>query len=292
MACAIFISAACFLVCIAIQFYVSIISPFIYLPINMSLVILINKAVEIEFSSIFCFECSDNVYDQDFEKLKKLETVQILSLVSHIKDPNCKRIKVNGWYPSSYDVDTIKKKSKMIPTNGLRGLRNLGSTCFLSVVLQCFLHNPLLQLHFLSDRHNSNLCPLKICMACEMDKMFASCYNGGKTPIAPTSFLYSIWLSQSHLAGYSEKDAHEFFISLLDAVHANCSGNVQVNCECIVHKVFAGLMQSTVTCHLCGNVTTTEDPILDISLDIKSTSGKIPEKTNLAECLEKYTVLI
>ena len=54
-----------------------------------------------------------------------------------------------------------------------RGLRNMGATCFLNVILQSFLHNPLLRNHFLSDRHNAALCAAgRDCLACEMDKLF------------------------------------------------------------------------------------------------------------------------
>jgi len=57
---------------------------------------------------------------------------------------------------------------------GRRSLLNLGQTCFLNVVLQSFLHNPLLRNYFLSDKHNSKLClKPKDCTCCEMDKLFA-----------------------------------------------------------------------------------------------------------------------
>ena len=56
---------------------------------------------------------------------------------------------------------------------GRRGLLNLGQTCYLNVVLQAFIHNPLLRNYFLSDTHNHKLCKIKDCVCCEMDKLFA-----------------------------------------------------------------------------------------------------------------------
>jgi Ubiquitin carboxyl-terminal hydrolase len=100
-----------------------------------------------------------------------------------------------------------------------------------------------------------------------------------------------MWMSQKHLAGYSQQDAHEFFISVLNEIHNNFSrkktksilerydlmssteletGTSAASCNCIIHQVFGGVLQSEVTCMKCGNVTTAMDPILDLSLDIQS----------------------
>ena len=59
------------------------------------------------------------------------------------------------------------------PRIGRRGLLNLGQTCYLNVVLQAFIHNPLLRNYFLSDTHNHKLCKIRDCVCCEMDKLFA-----------------------------------------------------------------------------------------------------------------------
>lgn len=50
---------------------------------------------------------------------------------------------------------------------------NLGQTCFLNVILQSFVANPLVLDYFLSDKHNHQLCKNKDCTCCEMDKLFA-----------------------------------------------------------------------------------------------------------------------
>lgn len=73
-------------------------------------------------------------------------------------------------------------------TSGLRPLLNLSQTCFLSAILQAFIHNPLLKSYFLSEKHNRHICASsrgllvgkpsggeerdKGCMCCEMDRAF------------------------------------------------------------------------------------------------------------------------
>jgi ubiquitin carboxyl-terminal hydrolase 22/27/51 len=54
------------------------------------------------------------------------------------------------------------------------------------------------------------------------------------------------------------------------------------NCSCIVHKTFGGKLQSDLVCCKCGFHSFTNDPFLDLSLEIK-------DRLKLSDCLEEYT---
>jgi ubiquitin carboxyl-terminal hydrolase 22/27/51 len=165
--------------------------------------------------------------------------------------------------------------------SGRRGLLNLGQTCFLNSVLQAFLHTPLIRAYFLSDKHNRLVCKTKDCTCCELDELFSEAFSGAGTPFAPTGFLTTMWRASAELAGYSQQDAHEAFVSVRHGLHASARGSTQSSCNCIVHDAFGGMLQSNVRCAKCATVTQTLDPIMDVPLEVRG-------EDTLAACLRKY----
>ncbi|EPB89263.1 hypothetical protein HMPREF1544_03887 [Mucor circinelloides 1006PhL] len=225
-------------------------------------------AMDFDRHTLFCSECNDYIYDVEIDE--KIVRSEIVSKSRKKKQ----RIQYTLWEPTNQDVNTIVKNSAVSSCQGIRGLCNMGNTCFMNVILQSLVQNPLLKAYFLSDRHNPKNCQKQYCMCCEMDDLFAQFYSKDKKPYGPCRFLQSMWMSLKELAGYAQQDAHEFFISALNNIHAGCEEQKLSHCECIIHKTFAGLLQSNVTCLRCRNVTTTCDPMLDISLGLRPVEKK------------------
>ncbi|GJJ08288.1 hypothetical protein Clacol_002499 [Clathrus columnatus] len=237
--------------------------------------------------SVFCFVCDDFVYHSSLENAYTKAMLTIEEKNTRYQVGKRLREHYMPWIPNAEAI-TLLENTEPVPCYGRRGLLNLGQTCYLNVVLQALIHNPLLRNYFLSDAHNHRLCKFKDCVCCEMDKLFTEVYSSNTAPYGPTSLLASTWKASSELAGYAQQDAHECFISVLNQIHTNTRGSTNVSCNCIIHSTFSGQLQSDVKCGRCGNITTTIDPLSDISIELKG-KGIEPGQKTLAACLRRYT---
>ncbi|KAI5995829.1 hypothetical protein F5J12DRAFT_907170 [Pisolithus orientalis] len=242
--------------------------------------------VDTKSGSLFCSQCNNFVYNVMFEDLYLSTILLVEEQQTRFQVSKRTREPYQPWAPNNEEAAFLKNTT-VLPCQGCRGLLNLGQTCFLNVILQSFIYNPLLRNFFLGDRHNSRLCKHTDCTCCEMDGLFTEIYSSSTTPFGPTSFLATTWKVSAEMSGYAQQDAHEFFITALNQIHGTCRGSTNISCNCIVHQTFAGQLQSEVTCERCGNVTRTVDPMLDISLELRDPG--IEKEITLAGCLRRYT---
>lgn len=87
---------------------------------------------------------------------------------------------------------------------------------------------------------------------------------------------------------------------ILNSLHLENGGTSthSTDCDCIIHKTFYGILQSTVTCDKCRNTTTALDPIMDLSLDLRTQAKKRKASSDdaqqsgaiqLHDCLARFT---
>ncbi|XP_055460320.1 ubiquitin carboxyl-terminal hydrolase 51 [Psammomys obesus] len=277
-------------------------------------------AIDLCHGIIYCFMCKDYVYDKDIEKIAKETKQKLLKLLTStaidVSDQQCMTLEAdeNQSTSESKDQETAlvkpkKKRSKQTVyyTVGIRGLINLGNTCFMNCIVQALTHIPPLKEFFLSDKHKCVRTSPSLCLACEMCSLFQAMYSGIRSPLIPYKLLHLIWIHAEHLAGYRQQDAHEFLIAILDVLHRHSrddsieqEGNANC-CNCIIDQTFTGGLQSDLTCQVCHGVSTTIDPCWDISLDLPgsyspgracssvNSDDNKSTVTSLTDCLQWFT---
>jgi ubiquitin carboxyl-terminal hydrolase 22/27/51 len=186
---------------------------------------------------VFCCYCNDFVYDHRFIKVHEKNQYKAAKSLK-------KSVSHQPWFPTDTEIALLQQHQRKLLTEnnriGLRGLFNLGSTCFMNCIIQVLIHTPVLRDYFLSNRHS---CKLESCMVCETSKIFQEFYSGKTySPISLHDLLFMIWKNASHLAGYKQQDAHEFFIASLNLLHLHFrdSAKTQTDPCCIVDEIFTG----------------------------------------------------
>lgn len=165
----------------------------------------------------------------------------------------------------------------------------MGSTCYINVILQCIVNNPLLRNWYLGCNHPSSECSVKACMSCSLDIMFQEFFSQDSTSgFCASQVLACFWLSKrkayEELASNDEQDAHEFLTFLAEELHEINSGSRQPDqefpspkkmktesdggCKCIIHQTFYGKSQSIITCQKCHRSKTSVQAFMDVSLAI------------------------
>lgn len=142
------------------------------------------SAVESSSMCVFCHECDDFVYDSGLERVRIYGTATT--------PPSKKRKSEDAEDEESFLK--LNSTKRLCGPTGIRGLYNLGQTCYQNVVIQSLLHNPLLTSYFLSDGHKAHSCDLISCIGCAVSEAFAECHNTEKNEgYGAVGLLLSTW---------------------------------------------------------------------------------------------------
>ncbi|KAJ4895284.1 Ubiquitin carboxyl-terminal hydrolase 2 [Raphanus sativus] len=164
----------------------------------------------------------------------------------------------------------------------VRGLVNLGNTCFFNSIMQNLLSLDQLRSHFFKEDVSGVGLPL----ASSLRKLFAETKPeaGVKSVINPRAFFATFCAKAPQFRGYDQHDSHELLRCLLDSLSTEESAwrkkrgvsDKDEKSTTLVDSVFGGETSSIVSCIECGHSSKVYEPFLDLSLPVpfKKTPSK------------------
>ncbi|OWF47359.1 ubiquitin carboxyl-terminal hydrolase 44-like [Mizuhopecten yessoensis] len=146
----------------------------------------------------------------------------------------------------------------------------------------------------ISTVESKNSAPDKISLHQELNGLFRVLWSGRWAQVSPHALLQAVWQAIPTFKGYAQQDAQEFLCELLDKVQQELA--VINDTQDIVNDTFQGQLVSQVTCLKCKNVSETNEPYMDLSLEFperyqitKKNFKVAQDMCHVTEMLAKFT---
>lgn len=233
----------------------------------------------------WCFSCSTLIPVDKLEDIGEQKDV-LADIVKLLKRQSSKGSSLDVediWFGSGSVVSELNAENKEVNVvvnekdfYAVRGLVNLGNTCFFNSVMQNLLAMDILREYLL--KYDGYPGPL----TSSLKNIFleTSLDTGTRNVINPRSLFGCVCTKAPQFRGYQQQDSHELLRCLLDGLSTEDScaqksnnsssenrGSEPVSCT-FVDSIFGGRLSSTVCCVECGHSSVVDEPFLDLSLPV------------------------
>ena len=233
-------------------------------------------------------------------------------------DPDDEKIiSLSKTLPPAYSQSSTSSTSPSSSLNSsLKGLQNLGNTCFMNSAIQCLVHSEDIRRFFISGDYlkkinKQNPLGTKGKLAMAYGDLLNSMCSASEKSVAPWGLKKTIAVVASQFEGYQQHDSHEFLSYLINGLHEDLnevtkkpyydsdirfSNDREVAEESwrrhesrnrsIIAELMYGQYKSTLHCPKCSKYSYAFDPFNCLSLPIPHIQQKtfevsyLPYETN------------
>ncbi|AET03287.2 ubiquitin carboxyl-terminal hydrolase [Medicago truncatula] len=189
-----------------------------------------------------------------------------------------------GWSPVDYGYNfnnffatASSPRSPSLKSVGA-GITNMGNTCFMSAILQCFTHTVQMFLGLRYCTHASSCDVEGFCVICAFRDHLDDALERSRSPIVPRELVKNLnYFSAGFVIG-NQEDAHEFMQYALNKLKRG----FPVGEENLIDQIFGGRLVSKLRCCCCGHSSDKFEPLIDMSLEIEHVS-------TIQQALESFT---